>query len=156
MFLTQSLFFFFLMVIFTTLFQRGSMWCKSTLKMTFCFDVVQVNVEINNADSTLFNIVNSNVDVHVVSTLTWRCPMSQRQINLRTTLKQRWNVCWDLRTALFYSATSPTSYRRLIDVERTSCVYWVGPISVRFTENLTKIIIEIKSINMAQSKTETC
>ena len=144
------------MVIFTTLFQRGSTWCKSTLKMTFCFDVVQVNVEINNADSTLFNIVNSNVDVHVVSTLTWRCPMSQRQINLRTTLKQRWNVYWDLRTALFYSATSPTSYRRLVDVERTSCVYWVGPTSVRFTENLTKIIIEIKSINMAQSKTETC
>ena len=43
----------------------------------------------------MLNIVNYNVDVHnVVWTLIWRCATSRRHINLKTTLNQRWNVCW--------------------------------------------------------------
>ena len=41
MFLTRGLFFTFVMVIFTRLLRRGSTLCKSTLKMTTCFEVVQ-------------------------------------------------------------------------------------------------------------------
>ena len=57
--------------------------------------VVNINVEINNVGSTSYYVVNSIVDIHnVVSTLIWRCPTSERHINLKTTLKQRWNVWW--------------------------------------------------------------
>ena len=43
----------------------------------------------------LFDVANSNVEIrNVVSTLIWRCPTSRRRINQKTTLKQRWNVCW--------------------------------------------------------------
>ena len=45
------------------------------------------NGHIHNVVSTLFNVANSDVDVHVVSTLIWRCPTLWRHINLRTTLK---------------------------------------------------------------------
>ena len=31
---------------------------------------------------------------NVISTLIWNCATSQRHINLKTTLKRRWNVCW--------------------------------------------------------------
>ena len=82
-------FFFFLeIVIFTTL------W-NSTLKRTTLSNVVHINVEIRKVDLTLFN-VTSNIEIHnVVLTLIWHCPTSRRQINQKTTLKQRWNVCWE-------------------------------------------------------------
>ena len=58
-------------------------------------NVVQFNVEIHNVVSTLLNLVNYNFDVNnVVSTLIWRCAMSRLHINLKTTLSQRWSVCW--------------------------------------------------------------
>ena len=58
-------------------------------------NIIQINIQINNVDSTLFNVANSNFDVHnVVSTLIWFCPMSRCHINLTTTLKQCWNVSW--------------------------------------------------------------
>ena len=50
---------------------------------------------MDNVDLKFFNVVNFNVDVrNIVSTLICRCAMSRRHINLKTTLKQRWNVCW--------------------------------------------------------------
>ena len=59
-------------------------------------NVVQFNVEIYNVVSTLLNVVDFNVDVHnVVSMLIWRCAMSRRHINLKTTLNRRLNVCWE-------------------------------------------------------------
>ena len=60
-------------------------------------NVVHINVEIHNIDSTLFDIVNSNVKIHNVgSTLIWRGLTSRRRTNRKTTLKQRWNVCWEM------------------------------------------------------------
>ena len=56
--------------------------------------VAQIDI-IGNVESTLLNVGNCGVDIHV-STLTWRCPASWRHINLAAMLKQRWNVCWDL------------------------------------------------------------
>lgn len=57
--------------------------------------IVQINFEIDNNDSTLFNAVNLNFDVRkVVSTLTWRSLASWRLINQIIALKQRGNVCW--------------------------------------------------------------
>ena len=58
-------------------------------------NVVHINVETPNVDSKLFDIVNSNVEIYnVVSTISWCCPTSRHRINQKTTLKQRWNVCW--------------------------------------------------------------
>ena len=80
--------FFLEMVIFTT------SW-NSTLKRTTSSNVVHINVEIRKVDLTLFN-VTSNIEIHnVVLTLVWHCPTSRRQINQKTMLKQRWNVCWE-------------------------------------------------------------
>ena len=87
------------MVIFATLFRRCPTLGKSTLKMknavSTLFNVVEFNVEKHNVVSTLFNVVNFNVDVHnIVSTLIWRYATSRHHINLKTTLNWRWNVCW--------------------------------------------------------------
>ena len=58
-------------------------------------NVVQINVEIHKVVSTLLNVLIYNVDVHnVVSTLIWRFEMPWRQIKLKTTMNQRWNVSW--------------------------------------------------------------
>ena len=60
-------------------------------------NVVHINVEIHNIYSRLFDVVNSNVKIHNVgSTLIWRCLTSRRRTNRKTTLKQRWNVCWEM------------------------------------------------------------
>ena len=82
------------MVIFTTLFWRCPTLQKSTLKMkTLLFNVVKINAEIGNVDSTLFNVTNSIVDMHnSISMLIWRYPTFRRHVNLIRMLKQRWNV----------------------------------------------------------------
>ena len=65
-------------------------------------NVVQLDVENENVDSTLLDVVNFNVEIrNVVSTLIWRCPMSRSPINEKTTLKQCWNVCWDRSLRIF-------------------------------------------------------
>ena len=85
-------FFHFLMLIFTTSFRRGSKLCKSTLKMKTLF---RRYLTLFKSTLTLFNVVNSNVDVHnAFSMFVWRCMTSRRHINIRATLKQRWNVRW--------------------------------------------------------------
>ena len=66
-------------------------------------NVVQFSVEIHNVVSTLLNVVHLNIDIHnVVSTLIWRCATSRRHINLKTTLNQRWNVCWVCSAAICF------------------------------------------------------
>ena len=68
-------------------------------------NVVQINVEMENIDLTLLNIVNLNFEAHnVVSTLIWRCAMYWRHIDLKATLKRRWNGCWGNSTYIDYSA----------------------------------------------------
>ena len=55
-------------------------------------NVAQFNVEIHIALLTLFNVLNFNVGVHnFLSTLIWRCATSQSHINLKTTLLSRLN-----------------------------------------------------------------
>ena len=62
-------------------------------------NIIQINIEMDDVDSTLFNVVNFNVDVNsVVSRLIWRCAMLRRHINPKTTLKRRWNVCWGTKS----------------------------------------------------------
>ena len=65
-------------------------------------NVVQINVEIDSVDSTLFNVAYSNLHKHnvdsLISTLIWRCATSRHHINLKSTLKQLWNVCWVVTT----------------------------------------------------------
>ena len=62
--------------------------------VSMLYSVVNINVKIDSIDLTLFNMLNFNIEIHnFFSTLTWRCSMLQRHINLTTTLKQRWNVC---------------------------------------------------------------
>ena len=57
-------------------------------------NVVLFNIKKHNVVSKLFYVVNFNFDIHnVVSTLIWRCATSWRHIDLKTTLKRRWNVC---------------------------------------------------------------
>ena len=44
--------------------------------------LINMKVEIDNVDSTFFNVVNFNFDIHnVVSTLIWHCPTSRGHPN---------------------------------------------------------------------------
>ena len=81
---------------FFVLFRRGHF---HNVVSTF-INIVKLDVENNNVFSTLLDVVHVNVEIHnVVSMLIWRCPTSRRHANQKTTLKQRWNVCW----VVFYS-----------------------------------------------------
>ena len=93
-------FFFFQMVLFATLFRRFPTLWKSTLKMTTlfrpCLTFFKSTLKKRHVVSTLFNVVNFNVDVHnVVSMLIWLCATSRRHINLKTMLNRRWNIYWE-------------------------------------------------------------
>ena len=75
-FYLRFVFDFWQIVIFTTLLRRCPAFQKLTLKMTslfgHCPNVVHIRNEINIVHSTLFNVVNSNIDVHnVTSMLIW-------------------------------------------------------------------------------------
>ena len=60
-------------------------------------NVIYINVEIRNVYLTLFDVVNSNVETrNVASTFIWRFLTSRRNINQKTTLKQHWNVWWEV------------------------------------------------------------
>ena len=84
------------MVILATLFQCWSTLWNLALKITMLFWCSQrllanINVEIDDVDSTMFNVASFNVDIHlVVSTLIWLCPTLKCHINLTATLRQRW------------------------------------------------------------------
>ena len=73
-------------------------------------NAVNICVEIDNVDLT-FNVVSFNVGKHnVVSTLIWRCVTSRSHINLITTLKQWWKVCW---VSLLFSGKKATDVSTL-------------------------------------------
>ena len=70
----------------------------NVVKLDVQNNIVNINVEIDNVNLTLFNITNFNVYIHsVVSMLIWYCPTSRSHITLTTTLRQRWNVFWVLK-----------------------------------------------------------
>ena len=81
-------------------------------------NIVKIDVENDNIVLTLSNVVQFNVEKHVVSplfyvvnfnvasTLIWRCATSRRHINLKATLNRRWNVCWVLDCWIVLSKTS--------------------------------------------------
>ena len=110
--------FLFLNVILTTVFRCWSTFWNSTLKVTMLFWQSQrllanTNVEIDNVDSTMFNVASFKVDIHlVVSTLIWLCPTLRRHIN-PTTLKQRWNVACET----FFHQNKNL-------VKKCRCIFW--------------------------------
>ena len=88
-------------------------------------NIAHVNFEVHNVDSTLLDIVHFNVEIpNVVSTLVWRCPISRCRINQKTTLKQRWNVCWNVakpdRLTLSKMQTSNLSLSKSANVTTSS------------------------------------
>ena len=88
----KTLFCFWLEALFLFFFKWSYQGAKllghiNNVVLTFS-NVAQINVEIDNVDSTLFKVLNFIVYVHnVVSSFIWRCAMSRRHINLKATLK---------------------------------------------------------------------
>ena len=55
--------------------------------------VTNINVEIDNGDSTSSNVVDFNGDVrNVISKLIWRISIPWRYIDLTSIIQQNWNV----------------------------------------------------------------
>ena len=76
-------------------------------------NVIQCNVEIHNVVSTLLNVLNYNDAVcNVVSTVLWRCATPWSNINLKTTLKRRWNVSCEILLFLLYILQMLTQLKR--------------------------------------------
>ena len=95
---SRLIFFFFQMVIFSTLFRRCPRSWKLTLKMTKLFWRCLTLFSSVLKNTTLLQPC-STLDIHsAVSTLIWRCTTSRHHINLKTTLNRRWNFCWESST----------------------------------------------------------
>ena len=74
---------------------RGSIFIFFKLSYSQrCFDVAQRCDNLHWNRQRWFDVVQRcKFQSCPVSTLIWRCKTSQRHINLKTTLKRRWNVC---------------------------------------------------------------
>ena len=123
---------------FFVLFRRGHF---HNVVSTFT-NIVKLDVENNNVVSTLSNVVYVNVEIHNVdSTLyismlkyatlfqRWfdllpRGDEPKDAINQKATLKQRWNVCWDVakpdRLTLSKMRTSNLSLSKSANVTTNS------------------------------------
>ena len=140
------LFFFLRMVMFTTLFttlcnvakiDNENLNAVSTLS-----HFVQINTEKivqHNIVLTLFNVINLNVD-NVNSTLIWHFPMSRHHINLRTTLKQSWNICWvlSLLYCISYFHINSKLITTIIDIKVWFLIYNL-PISLFYFSEVTHV-----------------
>lgn len=97
--LTRGLFFNFLQMFKFTMFFRcwATLW-NSRLKMTTLYStlsqVTNINVEIDNSDSTSSKVLDFNGDVrNVISKLIWRISIPWRHIDLTSIIQQYWNIC---------------------------------------------------------------
>ena len=143
----RFIFFFFLrMVIFTTLFTTLCNVAKidneNVNAVSTLSHFVQINTENivqHNIVLTLFNVINLNVD-NVNSTLIWHFPMSRHHINLRTTLKQSWNICWvlSLLYSISYFHINSKLITTIIDIKVWFLIYNL-PISLFYFSEVTHV-----------------
>ena len=113
LFLNHSVIVFFQMIIFATLFRRCPTLWKPRLKMATLFRRCVTLFNAMLKYTTLLNVLNYNDAVcNVVSTLLWRIATPWSNINLKTTLKRRWNVSCEILLFLLYILQMLTQLKR--------------------------------------------